>query len=223
MGKDSFGKRRKKKTGKNARKTLKRAKRKKQRAPTADEAPAEEASSAQSAPSAPKQRWSGNIEDLVNTLKPHITKIKGLDYGEELQDPMAPKKILKQKELIQKIQKMVDNMSIKETDSDKAMRSIADELNKAWCLPDFKVKEWAETQSKRLRLLLRRVQQGRLKPKPPYWIEELGLPTWKPKKKKKVLRRKTSKQPPEEPSSATCNWHVRFDENILSEGTQDGA
>ena len=93
-----------------------------------------------SAPSAPRQRWSGNIEDLVNTLKPHITKIKGLDYGEELQDPMAPKKILKQKELIQKIQKMVDNMSIKETDSDKAMRSIADELNKAWCLPDLRSK-----------------------------------------------------------------------------------
>ena len=178
MGKDSVGKRRKQKTGKNGRKTLRRAKRKKQRARKADEAPAEEASSAQSAPSAPRQRWSGNIEDLVNTLKPHITKIKGLDYGEELQDPLAPKKILKQKELIQKIQKMVDNMSIKETDSDKAMRSIADELNKAWCLPDVKVKEWSETQSKRLRLLLRRVQQGRHKPKPPYWVAELELPKW---------------------------------------------
>ena len=106
MGKYSVGKRRKHKTGKNGRKTLRRAKRKKQRARKADEAPAEEASSAQSAPSAPsapRQRWSGNIEDLVNTLKPYITKIKGLDYGEELQDPLAPKKILKQKELIQKI------------------------------------------------------------------------------------------------------------------------
>ena len=137
MGKDSVGKRRKHKTGKNGRKTLRRAKRKKQRARKADEAPAEEASSAQSAP---RQRWSGSIEDLVNTLKPHFSKIKGLDYGEDPQDPVAPKKITKQKELIQKIQKMVDNMSIKETDSDKAMRSIADELNKAWCLPDVKLK-----------------------------------------------------------------------------------
>jgi len=137
MGKDRAGKRRKKKTGKNARKALRRAKRQRQNAAAADEAPAEEASSAQSAP---RQRWSGSIEDLVNTLKPHFSKIKGLDYGEDPQDPVAPKKITKQKEPIQKIQRKIKNISIKESDADKALRNIADELNKAWCLPDVKLK-----------------------------------------------------------------------------------
>ncbi len=83
---------------------------------------------------------------------------------------------------MQKICAIFPNLSLVQSDLQNTLKAVHDTMkaqSKNWTLPDSDVPKWSTNMALRLRVMLRHVQQARIKRNPPAWVRLLELPEWK--------------------------------------------
>ena len=70
------------------------------------------------------------------------------------------------------------NLSFGRVQVYRVMKEIGVANNDRWQVSEQNVTDWAVSMADMLLTMLRHVQQARVKPRPPSWLEVLGLPVW---------------------------------------------
>ena len=138
-----------------------------------------EAAGETQADDAPEKREKGNKlteEELAELIGPWFNSLRPLAY--ETKKGVQSNIIIANRDLIHAIANKVENLSLNELQTNKAMKILADKNNEKWQVGNAQLENWALAMSEKLRIVLRDTQQTRIKTKPPPWVADLDLPIW---------------------------------------------
>lgn len=132
-----------------------------------------------------RSTFAGPTSELVELLRPHFQKLRGFVYGEEKTKKgdkeivsVDSKTIIGKRDLVASAEQLAKNLSFKESQTYEAMMLVAKERNEKWQVSEARLEEWAQEMTSRFRLMMRHVQQYRVRAKPPQWVAHLELPAW---------------------------------------------
>lgn len=125
----------------------------------------------------PRRKGSGlTSEELAEVLAPWFQTLRPLAY--DTKKGVQSSVIIAKRDLVHAIASKVENLSLNEIETNKAMKILADKNNTKWQVGEAQLDLWAVGMSEKLRRMLRDTQQARIKPKPPPWVADLNLPVW---------------------------------------------
>ena len=121
---------------------------------------------------AARARYSGSVENLIETLRPHIHGPRWITYAEDVDAKLNKAAVVSKRGLLCSLRRLQGNLSFTQASMESALAEILKTTE--WVKPE-EAQGWCEKNAKRLRVMLRHVSQALLKSKgaAPKWLNFL--------------------------------------------------
>ena len=121
-----------------------------------------------------RPRYHGSVEDLVAAIKPFVTKLKWLQYGEDPKSKVMMPVIVAHTFFLKALYDLQENLAFLQSSTKATFLSIGRTMNDTWQLSDTDLDDWAETMAKRTRTMCRHLQTSMSRVPRPKWTTSLS-------------------------------------------------
>jgi hypothetical protein len=131
-----------------------------------------------SEPAVNRQRCPVSAERLATVLRPHVTCLRWLKYGQNMREsPVRPEVITAKAQMIHDLYTEQANLSFTQNNMIDVFTQILDEVNAKWELPltEKEKEEWPVAHAWKVRTICRHVSQAMARPRQPHWLISLCL------------------------------------------------
>ena len=112
--------------------------------------------------SAARPRYDGSMEELAVALAAFVTKPFFIKYGEKMdKEKVVPSHIIPHKEMLQTLHRLQPNLAFSQKQMETAFLEIhkMKATDETWSITDQNAEQWAQMADKKLRTMLRHVNQ----------------------------------------------------------------
>ena len=103
---------------------------------------------------AARARYSGSVENLIETLRPHIHGPRWITYAEDVDAKLNKAAVVSKRGLLCSLRRLQGNLSFTQASMESALAEILKTTE--WAKPE-EAQGWCEKNAKRLRVMLRHV------------------------------------------------------------------
>jgi hypothetical protein len=131
-----------------------------------------------SEPAESRPRSPVSSERLTTVLRPHVTCLRWLKYGQNMREsPVKAEVITAKAQMIRDLYTEQVNLCFVQDTMIEVFTQILDEVNAKWELPltGKEKEEWPVAHAWKVRTLCRHVAQAMARPNQPHWLISLGL------------------------------------------------
>lgn len=131
-----------------------------------------------SEPAESRPRSEVSFERLTTVLRPHVTCLRWLKYGQNMgESPVRAEVLVAKAHMVRDLYSEQVNLRFTQDIMIEVFTQILDEVNAKWELPltGKEKEEWPVAHAWKVRTLCRHVAQAMARPNQPHWLISLGL------------------------------------------------